>query len=322
VVGSIEGGGILLGLLIGASRIQAGGLDRPWGVQQFYVGGPADADDSDLAITTTTTSFSRVSLAAAPTAIEAEAWKLPIRSMPGRWARCVGKAGAWRASGSATTATKPVLRNLQLTSGRLAARRLGGASGSRQSTLFSLLLAFNNAQRGRWGLLDGQDLAGPARRRSARAHRLVAPAELRVLRKRWQRRSASGRPATRAGAPGSTAGQSLTSSKPCRWPTGPRIEERGSNFSRRSTARAGDCPAPCCNPPCLCSMRPLSCPLTAESESAVQQGLEQAMAWSHRAGDCPSPRHVQGADQTWCSRRWHRCAGHSPRPVDGPRRAV
>jgi len=69
----------------------------------------------------------------------------------------------------------------------LASSSLGGAVGSRQRDLFSLLLAFNTAQRRSGAARTARNLAGPARARSEAVPTPWCPAELRGSRNGWQR---------------------------------------------------------------------------------------------------------------------------------------
>jgi ATP-binding cassette, subfamily B, bacterial len=274
VVGFIEAAGILSVLLIGASRIQAGGLTS----QGFssYVAALLMLIDP---ISHLTTNYNELQQGQASLkrlqAIEKEpieppddAGALPLGPVRGE----VRLEGVW----FGYDPERPVLQGLELCAapGQLVA--LVGPSGAGKSTLFSLLLRFNAAQRGRV-LLDGQDLA---RLRSGDLRRAVAlvPQQSSVFSGTVAEAIRFGRDASdaqvrQAAALANAAGfiEAL--------PNGynARIEERGSNFSggqlqRLAIARAvlGD--------PAVLLLDEATSALDAEAEEAVQQGLRQAMA--------------------------------------------
>ncbi len=293
VVGFIEAAGILSVLLIGASRIQAGGLDS----QGFssYVAALLMLIDPISHLTTNYNEFQQGQASLRRLrAIEAEAVETPdpIDARPlGSVRGELRLEGVW----FGYDPTKPVLRNLQLTAapGQLVA--LVGPSGAGKSTLFSLLLRFNTAQRGRV-LLDGQDLAGLRAADLRRAIALV-PQQSSVFSGTVAEAIRFGRPASseqvRQAARLANAADFIEA-----LPGGyaARIEERGSNFSGGQLQRLAIARAVLGNPAVLLLDEATSA-LDAESEQAVQQGLEQAMAGrtvlviAHRLAT------VQGADQ-------------------------
>jgi ATP-binding cassette subfamily B protein len=173
-------------------------------------------------------------------------------------------------------AEQPVLRNLSLRvkPGQVVA--LVGPSGAGKSTLFSLLLRFNTAQSGRV-LLDGRDLADLKASELRKAVALV-PQQSAVFSGTVAEAIAFGRPATlqqiRAAAQLANA-DGFIEAMPGGYQA--RVEERGSNFSggqlqRLAIARAvlGD--------PAVLLLDEATSALDAESEEAVQRGLDQAMA--------------------------------------------
>ncbi|MFN5163186.1 MAG: ABC transporter ATP-binding protein, partial [Cyanobacteriota bacterium] len=156
VVGFIEAAGILSVLLIGAARIQQGGLDS----QGFssYVAALLMLIDPISHLTTNFNEFQQGQASLRRLrAIEAEPIEPPDR--PG--ARSLGQVRGELVLENVSfgyTAAEPVLHDLNLTVQPGQVLALGGPSGAGKSTLFSLLLRFNTAQQGRV-LLDGQDLA-------------------------------------------------------------------------------------------------------------------------------------------------------------------
>jgi ATP-binding cassette subfamily B protein len=273
VVGFIEAAGILSVLLIGAARIQAGGLDSQ-GFSSFVAALLMLIDP----ISHLTTNFNEFQQGQASLrrlrAIEAE----PVEPPDRRDARPLGKVRGElvleRVSFGYDPA-QPVLHDLDLgiRPGEVVA--LVGPSGAGKSTLFSLMLRFNTAQRGRV-LLDGEDLADLRARDLRRAVALV-PQQSSVFSGTVAEAIAFGRPCSaeavrRAAALANAAG--FIEALPRGYDS--RIEERGSNFSggqlqRLAIARAvlGD--------PAVLLLDEATSALDAESEEAVQRGLRQAM---------------------------------------------
>ena len=293
VVGFIEAAGILTVLLIGAARIQAGGLDS----QGFssYVAALLMLIDPISHLTTNYNEFQQ-GQASLRRLRQIETGAMEIPDHPD--ARPLGAVrGELRLEGVwfGYDPDQPVLRDLDLTAapGQLVA--LVGPSGAGKSTLFSLLLRFNTAQRGRV-LLDGQDLAGLRARELRRAVALV-PQQSSVFSGTVEEAIRFGRPATleqvREAARLANAAAFIEA-----LPGGyaARIEERGSNVSGGQLQRLAIARAVLGNPAVLLLDEATSA-LDAESEEAVQQGLRQAMAGrtvlviAHRLAT------VQGADQ-------------------------
>jgi ATP-binding cassette, subfamily B, bacterial len=293
VVGFIEAAGILSVLLIGAARIQAGGLDS----QGFssYVAALLMLIDP---ISHLTTNYNEMQQGQASLNRLREIEREPVEIPDSPTAQPLGAVrGELRLEHVwfGYDADQPVLRDLDLCAqpGQLVA--LVGPSGAGKSTLFSLLLRFNTAQRGRV-LLDGQDLASL---RAADLRRAVAlvPQQSRVFSGSVAEAIRFGRPASdeqvaQAARLANAAG--FIEALPEGYHS--RLEERGSNFSggqlqRIAIARAvlGD--------PAVLLLDEATSALDAEAEEAVQQGLKQAMAGrtvlviAHRLST------VQGADQ-------------------------
>jgi ATP-binding cassette subfamily B protein len=273
VVGFLEATGILTVLLLGAWRIQAGGLDAQ-GFSSFVAALLMLIDP----ISHLTTNFNEFQQGQASLrrlrAIEAEPCEQPDRAD----ARPLGPVrGELRleAVRFGYDPAKPVLQQLDLVipPGQLVA--LVGPSGAGKSTLFSLLLRFHTAQGGRI-LLDGQDLAALRGRDLRRAIALV-PQRSTVFSGTVAEAIAFGRPASeeqirRAAGLANAAG--FIEALPEGYAT--RLEERGSNLSggqlqRLAIARAvvGD--------PAILLLDEATSALDAEAEEAVQRGLEQAM---------------------------------------------
>ena len=274
VVGFIEAAGILSVLLIGAARIQAGGMTS----QGFssYVAALLMLIDPISHLTTNFNEFQQGQASLRRLrAIEAEPIEPPDR--PG--ALPLGNVrGELELLGVSFgyDPQQPVLRELQLRiqPGQVVA--LVGPSGAGKSTLFSLLLRFNVAQHGRV-LLDGQDLADLRARELRRAVALV-PQQSSIFSGTVAETIAFGRPvdlerirqaARLANADG------FIEALPGGYQA--RVEERGSNFSggqlqRLAIARAvlGD--------PAVLLLDEATSALDAEAEAAVQRGLNQAMA--------------------------------------------
>ncbi|MCP9909277.1 ABC transporter ATP-binding protein [Cyanobium sp. BA20m-p-22] len=274
VVGFLEAAGILTVLLIGAARIQAGGLNS----QGFssYVAALLMLIDPISHLTTNFNEFQQGQASLRRLrAIEAEPVEAPDR--PG--AQPLGKVHGALVLEQVLfgyDAARPVLHNLNLSvePGQVVA--LVGPSGAGKSTLFSLLLRFNTAQSGRV-LLDGHNLADLRARELRRAVALV-PQQSSVFSGTVAEAIAFGRPATEA-AIRQAAQLANASSFIEALPQGyaSRIEERGSNFSGGQLQRLAIARAVLGNPAVLLLDEATSA-LDAEAEEAVQRGLEQAMA--------------------------------------------
>jgi ATP-binding cassette, subfamily B, bacterial len=274
VVGFLEAAGILTVLLIGAARIQAGGLNS----QGFssYVAALLMLIDPISHLTTNFNEFQQGQASLRRLrAIEAEPVEAPDR--PG--AQPLGKVRGGLVLEQVLfgyDAARPVLHNLNLSvePGQVVA--LVGPSGAGKSTLFSLLLRFNTAQSGRV-LLDGHNLADLRARELRRAVALV-PQQSSVFSGTVAEAIAFGRPATEA-AIRQAAQLANASSFIEALPQGyaSRIEERGSNFSGGQLQRLAIARAVLGNPAVLLLDEATSA-LDAEAEEAVQRGLEQAMA--------------------------------------------
>ncbi|MFN5119076.1 MAG: ABC transporter ATP-binding protein [Cyanobacteriota bacterium] len=274
VVGFIEAAGILSVLLIGAARIQQGGLDS----QGFssYVAALLMLIDPISHLTTNFNEFQQGQASLRRLrAIEAEPIEPPDR--PG--ARSLGQVRGELVLENVSfgyTAAEPVLHDLNLTVQPGQVLALVGPSGAGKSTLFSLLLRFNTAQQGRV-LLDGQDLAELQARELRRAVALV-PQQSSVFSGTVAEAIAFGRPASRiqieeAARLANAAG--FIEALPNGYDS--RIEERGSNFSGGQLQRLAISRAVLGNPAVLLLDEATSA-LDAEAEEAVQRGLEQAMA--------------------------------------------
>jgi ATP-binding cassette subfamily B protein len=274
VVGFIEAAGILSVLLIGAARIQQGGLDS----QGFssYVAALLMLIDPISHLTTNFNEFQQGQASLRRLrAIEAEPIEPPDR--PG--ARSLGQVRGELVLENVSfgyTAAEPVLHELNLTVQPGQVLALVGPSGAGKSTLFSLLLRFNTAQQGRV-LLDGQDLAELQARELRRAVALV-PQQSSVFSGTVAEAIAFGRPASRiqieeAARLANAAG--FIEALPNGYDS--RIEERGSNFSGGQLQRLAISRAVLGNPAVLLLDEATSA-LDAEAEEAVQRGLEQAMA--------------------------------------------
>ena len=274
VVGFIEAAGILSVLLIGAARIQQGGLDS----QGFssYVAALLMLIDPISHLTTNFNEFQQGQASLRRLrAIEAEPIEPPDR--PG--ARSLGQVRGQLVLENVSfgyDAAQPVLHDLNLTVQPGQVLALVGPSGAGKSTLFSLLLRFNTAQQGRV-LLDGQDLAELQARELRRAVALV-PQQSSVYSGTVAEAIAFGRPASRsqieeAARLANAAG--FIEALPSGYDS--RIEERGSNFSGGQLQRLAIARAVLGNPAVLLLDEATSA-LDAEAEEAVQRGLEQAMA--------------------------------------------
>ncbi len=274
VVGFIEAAGILAVLLIGAARIQAGGLNS----QGFssYVAALLMLIDPISHLTTNFNEFQQGQASLRRLRqIEQEPVEPADRSNaqplgPVRGELVLDNVSFHYGNG------QPVLQGLSLTvpPGQLVA--LVGPSGAGKSTLFSLLLRFNTAQQGRL-LLDGHNLADLRARELRQAVALV-PQRSNVFSGTVAEAIGFGRPASpeqirEAARLANAAGfiEALADGYES------RIEERGSNFSGGQLQRLAIARAVLGNPAVLLLDEATSA-LDAEAEEAVQQGLKQAMA--------------------------------------------
>jgi ATP-binding cassette subfamily B protein len=274
VVGFIEAAGILSVLLIGAARIQSGGLSSAG--FSSYVAALLMLIDPIAHLTTNYNEFQQGQASLRRLrAIEAEPVEPPDR--PG--ARPLGQVhGELVLEGVsfAYTPEKPVLHHisLRIDPGQVVA--LVGPSGAGKSTLFSLLLRFNTAQQGRV-LLDGQDLADLQARELRRAVALV-PQQSRVFSGTVAEAIAFGRPASseriREAARLANADGFIEA---LHGGYSARLEEGGSNLSGGQLQRLAIARAVLGNPAVLLLDEATSA-LDAEAEEAVQRGLDQAMA--------------------------------------------
>ena len=274
VVGFLEAAGILAVLLMGAARIQSGDLNG----QGFssYVAALLMLIDPISHLTTNFNEFQQGQASLRRLReIEQQAIEPPDRPQAQALGHVSGELTLEQVSFS-YEAGQPVLRNLslQVKPGQVVA--LVGPSGAGKSTLFSLLLRFNTAQSGRV-LLDGRDLADLRASELRKAVALV-PQQSAVFSGTVAEAIAFGRPATpeqiRAAARLANA-DGFIEAMPGGYQA--RVEERGSNFSggqlqRLAIARAvlGD--------PAVLLLDEATSALDAESEEAVQRGLDQAMA--------------------------------------------
>ena len=273
VVGFLEAAGILTVLLMGAARIQNGGLTG----QGFssYVAALLMLIDPISHLTTNFNEFQQGQASLRRLReIELEAVEAPDRDDAEPLEQVAGALELKQVSFH-YQAGQPVLRDLslQVQPGQVVA--LVGPSGAGKSTLFSLLLRFNTAQAGRV-MLDGHDLAQLKARELRRAIALV-PQQSAVFSGTVAEAIAFGRSATleqiREAARLANA-DGFIDALPDGYQS--RLEERGSNFSggqlqRLAIARAvlGD--------PAVLLLDEATSALDAESEAAVQRGLSQAM---------------------------------------------
>jgi ATP-binding cassette subfamily B protein len=274
VVGFLEAAGILAVLLMGAARIQSGDLNG----QGFssYVAALLMLIDPISHLTTNFNEFQQGQASLKRLRqIEREAVEPPDRPNAKALGPVAGELALEQVSFGYEPG-QPVLRDLslQVKPGQVVA--LVGPSGAGKSTLFSLLLRFNTAQSGRV-LLDGRDLADLRASELRKAVALV-PQQSAVFSGTVADAIAFGRPASleqiQAAARLANADGFIEA-----LPEGyqARVEERGSNFSggqlqRLAIARAvlGD--------PAVLLLDEATSALDAESEQAVQRGLDQAMA--------------------------------------------
>ncbi|MDA1245706.1 MAG: ABC transporter ATP-binding protein [Cyanobacteria bacterium] len=293
VVGFLEAAGILTVLLLGAARIQAGGLNS----QGFssYVAALLMLIDP---ISHLTTNFNELQQGQASLrrlrAIEAEPVEAPDRPTAQPLGSVLGELVLEQVR-FGYNPTQPVLHdlNLQVLPGQVVA--LVGPSGAGKSTLFSLLLRFNTAQHGQV-LLDGHNVADLQARELRRAVALV-PQQSSVFSGTVAEAIAFGRPASEAAirqAASLANAAGFIEALPQGFAS--RIEERGSNFSGGQLQRLAIARAVLGNPAVLLLDEATSA-LDAQAEEAVQRGLEQAMAGrtvlviAHRLAT------VQGADR-------------------------
>ncbi|MEB3335323.1 MAG: ABC transporter ATP-binding protein [Cyanobacteriota bacterium] len=293
VVGFIEAGGILAVLLIGAARIQAGGLSGQ-GFASFITALLMLIDP----ISHLTTNYNELQQGQASLnrlrAIEREPVEPPDPPEAQSLTEVRGDLRLEDVSFGYHPA-KPVLKDIDLwvKPGEVVA--LVGPSGAGKSTLFSLLLRFNTAQTGRV-LLDGQNLADLRARELRRAVALV-PQQSSVFSGTVAEAIAFGRPATLEAIQDAARlanASGFIEALPDGY--GSRVEERGANFSGGQLQRLAIARAVLGNPAVLLLDEATSA-LDAEAEEAVQQGLQQAMRGrtvvviAHRLAT------VQGADR-------------------------
>ena len=273
VVGFIEAAGILAVLLIGALRISAGGLSGA-GFSSFITALLILIDPISRLIT----NFNEFQQGQASLGrlrdIEREPMERPDRADAKPLPPLRGGLQLQQVS-FGYEADQPVLHDLSLEvqPGQVVA--LVGPSGAGKTTLFSLLLRFNEAQQGRL-LLDGIDLADL---RAAELRRAVAlvPQHTTLFSGTVAEAIRFGRQASdaevRRAAQLANAADFIEA-----LPGGynARVEERGSNFSGGQLQRLAIARAMLGNPAVLLLDEATSA-LDAEAEAAVQRGLDQAM---------------------------------------------
>ena len=273
VVGFIEAAGILAVLLIGALRISAGGLSGS-GFSSFITALLILIDPISRLIT----NFNEFQQGQASLGrlreIEREPMERPDRADAKPLPPLRGGLQLQQVS-FGYQADQPVLHDLslQVQPGQVVA--LVGPSGAGKTTLFSLLLRFNEAQQGKL-LLDGMDLADLRACELRRAVALV-PQQTTLFSGtvaeaiRFGRQASAGE--VRRAAQLANAADFIEA-----LPGGynARVEERGSNFSGGQLQRLAIARAMLGNPAVLLLDEATSA-LDAEAEAAVQRGLDQAM---------------------------------------------
>jgi len=273
VVGFLEAAGILAVLLMGAARIQSGDLNG----QGFssYVAALLMLIDPISHLTTNFNEFQQGQASLKRLReIEREAVEQPDRPDAQPLGAVAGELLLEQVS-FGYDPKQPVLRNLslQVKPGQVVA--LVGPSGAGKSTLFSLLLRFNTAQGGKV-LLDGRNLADLKASELRKAVALV-PQQSAVFSGTVAEAIAFGRPASREqiqAAARLANADGFIEALPGGYDA--RVEERGSNFSGGQLQRLAIARAVLGNPAVLLLDEATSA-LDAESEEAVQRGLDQAM---------------------------------------------
>jgi len=273
VVGFLEAAGILAVLLMGAARIQSGDLNG----QGFssYVAALLMLIDPISHLTTNFNEFQQGQASLKRLReIEREAVEQPDHPDAQPLGAVAGELLLEQVS-FGYDPKQPVLRNLslQVKPGQVVA--LVGPSGAGKSTLFSLLLRFNTAQGGKV-LLDGRNLADLKASELRKAVALV-PQQSAVFSGTVAEAIAFGRPASREqiqAAARLANADGFIEALPGGYDA--RVEERGSNFSGGQLQRLAIARAVLGNPAVLLLDEATSA-LDAESEEAVQRGLDQAM---------------------------------------------